>query len=75
VISLSELLTSLRDERKRIEHHVVAAQKEIESLTSQRFSERESKRADSKPQIQTFNNPRVSAIVGISTINVWVARL
>lgn len=42
VISLSELLTSLQDERKRIEHHVIAAQKEIESLTSQRFSKRES---------------------------------
>jgi hypothetical protein len=58
VISLSELLTSLQDERKRIEHHVIAAQKEIESLTSQRFSERNSKRADCKPQIQTT---RVSA--------------
>jgi glutamyl-tRNA reductase len=29
VISLSELLTTLRDERKRIEHHVSAAQEEI----------------------------------------------
>ena len=54
VISLSELLTSLQDERKRIEHHVIAARKEIESLTSQRFSERESKRADCKSQIQTL---------------------
>ena len=54
VISLSELLTSLRDERKRIEHHVIAARKEIDSLTSQRFSERESKRADCTPQIQTL---------------------
>jgi hypothetical protein len=53
VISLSELLTTLQDERKRIEHHVIAAQEEIESLTSQRFSERESKRAECKPQIQT----------------------
>ena len=54
VISLSELLTSLRDERKRIEHQVIAARKEIDSLTSQRFSERESKRADCTPQIQTL---------------------
>lgn len=61
VISLSELLTSLRDERKRIEHQVIAAQKEIESLTSQRFSERESKRADCKPQIQTHSATHGSA--------------
>jgi glutamyl-tRNA reductase len=55
VISLSELLTSLQDERKRIERHVIAAQKEIELLTWQRFSERDSKRADCKPQIQTHS--------------------
>jgi len=61
VISLSELLTSLQDERKRIAHQVTAAQKRIESLTSQRFSERDYKRADSKPQIQTYSATRVSA--------------
>jgi len=43
------------------ENHVIAAQKEIESLTSQRFSERDPKRADWKPQIQTHSPTRVSA--------------
>lgn len=62
VISLSELLTTLQDERKRIEHHVIAAQREIQSITSQRFSERDSKRADWKPQIQTHSATRVSAM-------------
>lgn len=45
VISLAELLTSLRDERKRIEHRVIAAQTEIESLTSHRFAEQEFRRS------------------------------
>jgi len=40
---------------------VIAAQKEIESLTSQRFSERDSKQADWKSQIQTHSAARLSA--------------